>query len=151
MPICWSQWSGGLRRGSAAALLLGLWVRILPVAGISFYCECCVFSSRGLCFGSITCPEEPYRVWCFWVWSWCLVNKKALAHWGLSSHEEKYPLNRHTTIWTRVRSQPIQPDSIQNLLPNKLVVEFTNFRYLDAPDINLYRRLMSTIVDVPHR
>jgi hypothetical protein len=31
---CWSQWPCGLRRGSAAALLLGLWVRISPGAWI---------------------------------------------------------------------------------------------------------------------
>jgi len=26
-------------------------------------CECCVLSSRGLCDGLITRPEESYRVW----------------------------------------------------------------------------------------
>ena len=26
-------------------------------------CECCVLSSRGLCVGLITRPEESYRVW----------------------------------------------------------------------------------------
>jgi len=26
--------------------------------------ECCVLSSRGLCDELITCPEEPYRLWC---------------------------------------------------------------------------------------
>ena len=30
----------------------------------SVCCECCVLSSRGLCDGLITRPEEPYRVWC---------------------------------------------------------------------------------------
>jgi hypothetical protein len=27
--------------------------------------ECCVLSGRGRCDGSITHPEESYRVWCF--------------------------------------------------------------------------------------
>ena len=27
-------------------------------------CECCVLSSRGLCDGLITRPEESYRLWC---------------------------------------------------------------------------------------
>ena len=27
------------------------------------YCECCVLSSRGLCNGLITRPEESYRLW----------------------------------------------------------------------------------------
>ena len=29
----------------------------------SVSCECCVLSGRGLCDGSITRPEESYRVW----------------------------------------------------------------------------------------
>jgi hypothetical protein len=46
-----SQWPCGLRRGSAAARLIGLWVRI-PL------------SSRSLCVGLVPRPEESYRVWC---------------------------------------------------------------------------------------
>jgi hypothetical protein len=60
----WSQWPRGLRRGSTAARLLGLWVRIPPGAWMSVSCECCVLSGRGLCDGPITRPEESYRVWC---------------------------------------------------------------------------------------
>ena len=45
-------------------------------------CECCV-SGRGLCVGLITRPEETYRMWYVWVWSWKLDNEEALAHWGL--------------------------------------------------------------------
>jgi len=41
---------------------------------ISVCCECCVLSSRVLCVGLITPPEESYRVWCVWVWSWNLKN-----------------------------------------------------------------------------
>jgi hypothetical protein len=37
-----------LRRGSAAARLLGLWVRIPPGAWLSVSCDCCVLSGRGL-------------------------------------------------------------------------------------------------------
>jgi hypothetical protein len=36
-----SQWPCGLRRGSAAARLLGLWVRIPPGTRMSVSCECC--------------------------------------------------------------------------------------------------------------
>jgi hypothetical protein len=35
-----SQWPRGLRRGSTAAHLLGLWVRIPPRAWMSVSCEC---------------------------------------------------------------------------------------------------------------
>ena len=67
---CRSHWSRGLRRRSAAARLLRLWVRIPPGAWMVVCCECCVLSGRGFCFGLITCPEESYRVWCVhWVWS----------------------------------------------------------------------------------
>jgi hypothetical protein len=42
-----SQWPRGLRRGSAVASLLGLRVRIPPGAWIFVSCECCVLSGRG--------------------------------------------------------------------------------------------------------
>jgi hypothetical protein len=61
---CRPQWPRGLRRGSAAARLLRLWVRIPPGACLSVSCECCVLSGRGLRVGLITRPEESYRVWC---------------------------------------------------------------------------------------
>jgi hypothetical protein len=59
-----SQWPRGLRRGSSAAHLLGLWVRIPHRAWMSVCCECCVLSGRGLCDGLVTRPEESYRLWC---------------------------------------------------------------------------------------
>jgi hypothetical protein len=59
-----SQWPSGLRRGSAATRLLGLRVRIPPMAWMFASCECCVLSGRGLCDGPITRPEESYRLCC---------------------------------------------------------------------------------------
>jgi hypothetical protein len=54
-----------LRRGSAAARLLGSWVRIPPGAWMFVSCECCVLlSGRGLCEEPIPRPEESYRLWC---------------------------------------------------------------------------------------
>jgi hypothetical protein len=61
---CRSQWPRGLRRGSAAARLLGLWVRIPRGAWTSVSCECCVFSGRCLCDELVPHPEESYQVWC---------------------------------------------------------------------------------------
>jgi hypothetical protein len=46
--LCRSLWPRGLWSGSAAARLLGLWVRIPPEAWVSVSCECSVLSSRGL-------------------------------------------------------------------------------------------------------
>jgi hypothetical protein len=59
---CQSQWPRGLRHGSAAVSLLGLWARIPPAAWMSVSCQCCVLSGRGLFVGLITRPEESYRV-----------------------------------------------------------------------------------------
>jgi hypothetical protein len=83
---CRSEWPRSLKRGSAAARLLGLWVRIPPGAWMSVCCERCVLSSRGLCVGLITRPEESYREWCAWVWSWILDKEEALAQRGLLHH-----------------------------------------------------------------
>ena len=57
-------WPRGLRRRSAAARLLRMWVRIPPGAWMSVCCECCVLSGRGLCDEPITRPEESYRLCC---------------------------------------------------------------------------------------
>jgi hypothetical protein len=59
-----SQWPRGLRRRSAAAGQLRLWVRIPPVAWMPVCCDCWVLSGRGLCDELITRPEESYRLWC---------------------------------------------------------------------------------------
>jgi hypothetical protein len=72
-----------------------LWVRILPRALTSVPCACCVLSGRGRCVGPIPRPEESYRVWCVWVWSWSLHNEEVVAHLGLSRHGNKLsPLER---------------------------------------------------------
>ena len=57
----------GRRRRSAAARLLGLWVRIPPEAWMFVCSECCVLSGRGLCDELIIRPEESYRLWCVFV------------------------------------------------------------------------------------
>jgi ABC-type sugar transport system permease subunit len=77
------QWSRGLRRGSKVTRVLRLWVWIPSGSWISVSCKCCVLSDRGFCVGLITPPEESYRVWCVWVWSWNLDNEDALAQYGL--------------------------------------------------------------------
>ena len=33
-------------------------------AWMSVSCECCVLAGRGLCVGSITRPQQSYRLWC---------------------------------------------------------------------------------------
>ena len=58
------QWSLGLKRSSAAACVLGLWVRMPLGAWTSAISEYYVLSGRGICVGLITHPEESYRVCC---------------------------------------------------------------------------------------
>ena len=76
-----SQWPRGLRRRSTAARLLRSWVRIPPGTWMS--AECFVFSGRGICDGLITRPEESYRLWFVWVWSWSLDSEDALTHFPI--------------------------------------------------------------------
>ena len=45
---CRSHWPRGVRRRSAAACLLGLWVRIQPGTWMSVSCKCCMLSGGGL-------------------------------------------------------------------------------------------------------
>ena len=59
-----SQWPRGLRRRSAAARLLRLWVRIPPEAWMFVCCECFVLSGRGLCDELIIRLEKSYWLWC---------------------------------------------------------------------------------------
>ena len=59
-----SQWPRGLRCGSTAARLLGLWVWIQPGTWMSVCVKWCVLSGRGLCNGLIIHPEKSYRLWC---------------------------------------------------------------------------------------
>jgi hypothetical protein len=59
-----SQWPRGLRRGSAAARLLGVGFRIPPGAWMSVCRKCCMLSGRGFCRGPIIRAEESYRMCC---------------------------------------------------------------------------------------
>ena len=110
--MCWLHWPCGLRRRSAAARVLGLWIRNSLGAWTSFSCECCVLSGRYPCVVLIARPEESYRVWCVWVWSWTLDNEKALTHWGLLRHGEKNSIFIRvniTNLLTVIFSPPLFP------------------------------------------
>jgi len=63
---CRSHRQRGLRRKSAAARLLRLWVRFPPAAWMSVCCLCCtrMLSGRGLCDKLINRPEESHRLCC---------------------------------------------------------------------------------------
>jgi hypothetical protein len=59
-----SQWPRGLRRRSATALLVRMWVQIPPRERISVSFECCVLSGRDFGVGPNIRSEESYRLWC---------------------------------------------------------------------------------------
>jgi hypothetical protein len=65
--------------GLVTARLRWLRARIPPGPYMSFSCECCVFSGRGLCDGLITRPEECYWMLCVRVRSWSLDNEGIVA------------------------------------------------------------------------
>jgi hypothetical protein len=104
-----SQRPRGLKRRSAAARMLRLWVRIASWAWMSVCCEFCALSGRGLYDGLITRPEESCRRWCVvvcdletsWMrrpWptgGWCARNKqtadlKTLSHRSLQSRDSQH-------------------------------------------------------------
>jgi hypothetical protein len=80
-----SQWPRDLKRGSAAARLLGLWVRIPPGARMSVSCECCVLSGRRFCVELITrsgvqeCEREASIMKTAWPTSGCRGMEKKSA------------------------------------------------------------------------
>jgi len=84
-----SQWPRALSRGYAASHLLGMLVWIPPGEWIFISCESCVLSGTGLCVGLITCPEDSYRVWCVWVWSWSPVREGHGLESAVSDTENK--------------------------------------------------------------
>ena len=57
------RWPRGLRRGSAAALLLGEWVRIPLRAQMFVFYEYCLLPGRVICVGPIPSQVEYYRVY----------------------------------------------------------------------------------------
>ena len=58
-----SRWPRRLRRRSAAACLLGCWLKISPETWMPVCCECCVLLGRDRFVGLILRPGESYRVW----------------------------------------------------------------------------------------
>jgi len=89
---------------------------------MSVCCERCLLSGTGLCDGLITRPEESYRLWCAWGWSWSHGSEEALAHWGgcctrgekISNSLFLYPLN-HLTLRCYTRCTWIVLPNFQGL------------------------------------
>jgi hypothetical protein len=82
-----------LRRKSAAARLLALWVRVPPGSWMLACFECCVLSGGGLCDELITRLEGSYRLWCVVV---CDM-RKSDPRWAAAPQRKKYGL-----IWAEL-------------------------------------------------
>ena len=96
-----SQRPRGLRRGSAAARLLGCGFESRR-GNERVSCECCVLSGRGHCVRLITHPEMSYRVWCVWAWSWSPDTEEALAPLGaVAQRKKKIIRKRYIFMWAR--------------------------------------------------
>ena len=94
MPVPVAARSKGQVYGRSPAGIVGS----NPIGDMYVCCECCVLSRRGLCDELITRPEESYRLWCVWMWSWILDNEEAMAYWWVIAPREKYlTLNLLTT------------------------------------------------------
>ena len=124
----WSQWPCGLRRRSAVARLLRLWVRIPRGAWISVRCEWCVLSGRGLWNGLVTRPEESYRLWCIvlCVWSRNLVNEEALAHWGLLRQKKAKQVINLDVLKTENFNLPDWVNKVTWYIDFQLFIDTTN-------------------------
>ena len=78
-----SQCPRGLRRGSTADILLGLWVRIPPRAWMfSLLWVLCVVRKRSLCRADQSSRGVLPTVVRRCVWSRNHVNEEAMTHWG---------------------------------------------------------------------
>ena len=100
-----SQWPRGLRRRSAAARPLRLWVWIPPGAWMFVCCECCVLSGRGLCDELITRPEESCRLWCVVVWD--LETSRMRRPWpalsrSATAKKKKPPPREHNKVFKAI-------------------------------------------------
>jgi hypothetical protein len=92
MSNCRSQWPRGLRRGSAVARLLGLWVRIPPGHGVCLSVVsvvCCQVEVSATSWSLVQRSPTEYVVS-----QKCVImkprrNEEAQAHIGLSSHKKK--------------------------------------------------------------
>jgi hypothetical protein len=77
-----SQWPQGLRCGSGASCLLGLWVRSSGLWILAFIIILYVLSDRGLCDGPIARPEKIYLMWCVWMLSRYVNDEEPYANEG---------------------------------------------------------------------
>ena len=109
LPTSRSQWPRGLRRMSAVAHLLRLWVRNPPGHGCLF--GCCVLSNRGLCDELITRPGESYCLGCVIVCDlktlWMRRPWSALGRSAPPPQKKDTPYKRNDEILEESKVEPV--------------------------------------------
>ena len=101
-----SQWPRGLRRGSAAARLLRLWVRV-PTGDM----DCLLWVLCVSATGWSLVQRSPSVVW---VWSRNLVNEEALTHWGGAVAPSKIKM-ASSVYYLRTRHQSVESKCAVNM------------------------------------
>jgi hypothetical protein len=84
-----SQWPRGLRRRSAAARLLKLWVRIPPWTKMYVSLSVVCFQVEVSATSWSLFQRSPTDCGASFVWSRNLENQEALAHWGAVAQKEE--------------------------------------------------------------
>jgi len=68
--------------------------------------EWCMLSGRGPYDGMITGPEEPYRMFCVWVWSWSLDHEGGPERRSvLGSWKEKHKYLSYVFTFENIRKR----------------------------------------------
>ena len=96
--ICghWALYSQrGLRRGSVAVRLLGLWVQILPETWMSVASVVCCQVEISVSDWSLVQRSPTECGVSNWLWSGILYNEEALAHWGCCAMMKKMFFVQH--------------------------------------------------------
>jgi hypothetical protein len=88
----------GLRRGSTAARWTGF-VGSNPAGRMNVFLFWVLCVVRFLCIGLIIHPEESYRLYCVWLWSWNPSNEETKAHDGWRTMEKKLNLLVGCIFW----------------------------------------------------
>ena len=97
LTLNWHKHCKAILRPTPVALRSKAWVWVHSLAGTAGsntdrgndVSLSCALSGRGLYVELITRPEESYRVWCVWVWSWSLDSEKICPTRGWCAVEKK--------------------------------------------------------------
>jgi len=102
---------------------------------MSVSCECCVFVLTGLCVKLNTRPEESYRMWCVWVWSWSLDNEQAVAYLGAVALRKERVLSQEHDLYSSL---------LRNLFPLLRFKYSHEHLFLKNPQ-SIYNRCSRTV------